>query len=369
MEAIMDTDNRTTLDWLFAEQRIALQRSELFDLVPPALPQDGLWDRVEGMLLGLAIGDSLGNSTEGLLPDERAERVGEVRDYLPHPFAGGRPVGLPSDDTQMAFWLLEQLLEDGRLVPDGLAQAFCRRRIFGIGSSVAQFLVAYRGQKRSWYEAGPRSAGNGALMRIAPILVPYLRQPTPLLWADTALAAMITHNDPASIGSCLALVRMLCESLAMTEAPGAEWWLDRFVSTLRPLEGDTLYSAPVKDGYYRGPLWRFADSQVRIALAEGLPVVTACSRWYSGAYLLETVPSVLHILCRHADDPEEAIVRAVNDTVDNDTIGAIVGAVVGALHGRRRLPQRWIEGLLGRTGAADDGRVFELIAAARERWG
>jgi ADP-ribosylglycohydrolase len=46
------------------------------------------------------------------------------------------------------------------------------------------------------------------------------------------------------------------------------------------------------------------------------------------------VPSVLHILAMHGDDAEEAIVRAVNDTRDNDTTAAIVGAAVGALHGR-----------------------------------
>jgi ADP-ribosyl-[dinitrogen reductase] hydrolase len=67
-------------------------------------------------------------------------------------------------------------------------------------------------------------------------------------------------------------------------------------------------------------------------------------------------------------DPEEAIVRAVNDTVDNDTIGAIVRAVVGAMHGKRRLPARWLDDLLGRTAEADDGRVFELITAARSLW-
>ena len=37
---------------------------------------------------------------------------------------------------------------------------------------------------------------------------------------------------------------------------------------------------------------------------------------------------------------EEAIVRAVNDTRDNDTIAAIVGAAVGALHGKSALPDR-----------------------------
>jgi ADP-ribosyl-[dinitrogen reductase] hydrolase len=71
--------------------------------------------------------------------------------------------------------------------------------------------------------------------------------------------------------------------------------------------------------------------------------------WYSGAYLLETVPTVIYILMRHGHDPEEAIVRAVNDTKDNDTVAAIVGAAVGALHGRSGLPARWIDNLLGRT--------------------
>jgi ADP-ribosyl-[dinitrogen reductase] hydrolase len=78
---------------------------------------------------------------------------------------------------------------------------------------------------------------------------------------------------------------------------------------------------------------------------------------------------VLFIFARHAHDPEEAIVRAVNDTWDNDTIAAIVGAAAGALHGRHALPAHWIEGLLGRTRADDDGHVFELIDTARARFG
>jgi ADP-ribosylglycohydrolase len=91
--------------------------------------------------------------------------------------------------------------------------------------------------------------------------------------------------------------------------------------------------------------------------------------WYSGAYLLETVPTVLHILMRHAADPEEAIIRAVNDTKDNDSIAAIVGAAVGALHGCTRLPERWKRGLLGRTQEGDYGWIFELIDGAIRRFG
>ena len=99
-----------------------------------------------------------------------------------------------------------------------------------------------------------------------------------------------------------------------------------------------------------------------------MSIVSACNWWASGAYLLETVPSVLYILARHAADPEEAIIRAVNDTKDNDTIAAIVGAAVGALHGIDAIPSRWRDGLIGRTGESDDGRIYELIAMAKERF-
>ncbi|MCU0579697.1 MAG: ADP-ribosylglycohydrolase family protein [Desulfobacterota bacterium] len=95
-------------------------------------------------------------------------------------------------------------------------------------------------------------------------------------------------------------------------------------------------------------------------LSEKKSVVEACESWYSGAYLLETIPSVIYILMRHGNNPEEAIVRAVNDT-----IAAIVGAAVGAVHGKGALPDSWVENLSGRTTGNDDDRVFELIQMAK----
>ena len=78
-------------------------------------------ERVAGMLLGLCIGDALGNTSETMTPAQRREHLGEVRDYLPNRHAEGRAVGLPSDDTQLAFWTLAHLLERGGLAPAGLA--------------------------------------------------------------------------------------------------------------------------------------------------------------------------------------------------------------------------------------------------------
>ena len=81
--------------------------------------------------------------------------------------------------------------------------------------------------------------------------------------------------------------------------------------------------------------------------------------------MIDLTPSVLFILATHSHSTEEAIVRAVNDTKDNDTVGAIVGAAVGALHGSQSIPYRWVEKLTGRTGKSNDGEVFKRILHAK----
>ena len=359
------TDNVALFRQLLAEGRIRVRDGEIFRQSPAPLPAGLDFSRVEGMLLGLAIGDALGNATESQSPRERRAQYGEIRDYLPSRRHGDRR-GYPSDDTQMAFWTLEQIFEDGRFDPASLARRFARRRIFGIGNTVRQFQFNY-GSGKPWERCGDRSAGNGSLMRIAPILVPHLRSPSPALWADTALCGMITHNDSMAIASCVAFVAVLWDLLAMEGPPAPEWWLERFISILKDAESNEDYRprSPHLLGF-RGPLWRLLDTEVRRAWENDVPALEAFDRWYSGAYLLETVPCVLYILMKYGGEPEEAIVRAVNDTRDNDTVAAIVGAAVGALHDKEALPERWIQGLSGRTQEDDDGRVFELIQRARE---
>ena len=149
-------------------------------------------------------------------------------------------MGLPSDDTQLAFWTLQQMLDDGGFVPAHVAERFSRGRIFGIGSTMKQFLRNYK-SGLPWEQCGAPSAGNGALMRIAPILIPHLKTGTRDLWADAALCAMLTHNDAGSTAACVALVSMLWRLLAMSAPPPAQWWLETYVDTARELEGDTRY--------------------------------------------------------------------------------------------------------------------------------
>jgi ADP-ribosylglycohydrolase len=160
---------------------------------------------------------------------------------------------------------------------------------------------------------------------------------------------------------------MLWQLLGMRAAPPPEWWVDTYVAYAEPLEGETRYRprGGSYEGDYEGPIWRFVAERLPQTLADRKSAVAAADEWYSGAYLLETVPTALYVLALHADNPEEAIVRAVNDTCDNDTIAAVVGTAIGALHGEAALPKRWRDNLLGRTAEADDGKVFGLLAATK----
>lgn len=364
--------NRETFELLLSQGLIDVRRGSLFDTSPDPLPSGVSWDKAEGMMLGLAIGDALGVTTESMLPSARRKACGEIRDYLPNRYVrlapGQLASGYPSDDTQLAFWTLEQMVRDRGLVPENVARRFCQGRIFGLGSTVRAFLDAAR-RGGQWFRWGQSSAGNGALMRIAPVVIPYLRSPSPDLWTDAALCASITHNDTASIAACVAFVHIMWEVMGMSAPPDPTWWVVHFAGVARELETQKTY-APRGGAFagWNGSLSKFVLEKVPAAFKRGLGVLDACGEWHSGAFLLETVPSVLYILMKHGDDVEEAIVRAVNDTKDNDTIAAIVGAVLGALHGRRAIPSRWVERLSGRTTDRDDGKVFDILENARRLW-
>lgn len=362
-------DNTGLLEGLLAQGIIRLCDGQLLHKTPAPLPQDFDFAKIEGMLLGVAIGDSLGATSEGMSPAERRKSHGEIRDYIPGKRSKYQPVGVPTDDTQLTFWTLKQLILDNGLVPDNLANRFCKHHIIGIGSTVKKFLNNYKDSHKPWYNSGTDSLGNGALMRISPIVIPYLRKQHQSMYADAALDTMITHNAFANTASCVAFVNILWLLLSMKSTPEPSWWVDTYCSVAEKLEGNTPYSPRVsRYADYKGPLWQFTNKVVADALRRNLTVLQACDEWGSGANLFETVPSVLYILARHAQNGEEAIIRAVNDTKDNDSVAAIVGAAVGALHGLDGIPERWIKGLTGRTRSDDDGEVFKQIFLAKRKF-
>lgn len=166
---------------------------------PTPLPRPAP-DRFEALLYGLAIGDALGNTTESRRPRHRLRGFGEITEYLPNRHANNLPVGVPSDDTQMAFWLLDHLLRRDGLVPEELAETFATMEIYGMGQSVAEFRANLL-NGLPWDRAGSRSAGNGAIMRIAPMLLLQPRLPASGFAAEVMRCAAITHNEAGAIAS------------------------------------------------------------------------------------------------------------------------------------------------------------------------
>ena len=349
---------------------LQIRWTEFLESTPaPIPPEIELSDRLDGMMLGLAVGDSLGNTSESMLPNRRHAAYGLIDNYLPNKLAHSRRVGLPSDDTQMAFWTLEHLLLESGLEPQYLGAAFTGKKIYGIGKSVREFLKNFK-SGTPWMHAGASSAGNGALMRIAPVLIPHIKKPSPTLWGDTLMAGHLTHNDALSNVACVAFVDLLWKLISCKSVPDKLWWVETFASTCELVEPETQYQPRMgHPAGFSGNLSQLIRQHVVPALQADLSVTDACAIWHSGAYLLETVPCVVYILARHGHDPKAAILAAVNETKDNDTIAAIVGAAVGALHGLSALPPEWVSALLGRTSSDDDGRIFELLRDAGEKFG
>lgn len=113
-------------------------------------------------------------------------------------------------------------------------------------------------------------------------------QPSSILWIDTALWAMVPHNDSVSIARCVALVALSGNILGLQSTSAAKWWVEAFVETARELELDKTYlprGGAFRD--YTGPLWRLVDQYVPAAFDQGQRTPSI----HSGAYLLETIPS------------------------------------------------------------------------------
>src|SRR5690606_21567007 len=75
------SENQTTLERLMRGGLTAARSGAWLSEMPRPLTlgRERTWERTEGMLLGLAIGDALGNTSEGMRPNDRERRYGEIR--------------------------------------------------------------------------------------------------------------------------------------------------------------------------------------------------------------------------------------------------------------------------------------------------
>jgi len=305
-------------------------------------------DRITGLLLGTAVGDSLGLPREGLSP-RRAARLypGPLRQRL----LLGR--GLVSDDTEHACVTLQALLRAGddpaRFARDLAARL--RWWLLALPASVGWGTL--RALVRSWLgwspaTSGVRSAGNGALMR-APIIGAWtddLDRAIALVDASTR----ITHRDPRARAGARAI------AIAAHHAARARPVMPaRVLADIRARVDDAELAA--------------ALDRVEAALADDLTpaafaVTLGLERGVTG-YVHHTAPVCLHAWLRTPGDVERVIGDVVALGGDADTTGAIAGALAGATAGVSGVPPAWLAIVewprsltwIRRLGAAAAGRA------------
>lgn len=282
-------------------------------------------DRYRGCLLGLACGDAVGTTVE-FRPRGSFAPVTDM--------VGGGPFGLDpgewTDDTSMALCLAASLTERGEFDPRDQMDRYLRwmregyysstGSCFDIGATTSSALHAYSrtGQPFSG-STDPYSAGNGSIMRLAPVPLFY--------YPDMAAAvhysgesSRTTHAAAECVDACRLLAAVLCRCLSgSTKA--------------------SILSAP-----FAG-----LDSRPQLApkiqaIADGGYLDNDVSSISGSGYVVDSLEAALW--CFHTTDSyRDAILRAVNLGDDADTTAAVCGQIAGAYYGVGAIPEAWLRKL------------------------
>lgn len=282
-------------------------------------------DRTSGVLLGTAVGDSLGLPREGL-SGRRAARL--YRGPLRQRLVLGR--GMLSDDTEHACMTAQALLVAGD-DPSRFAHSLAwKLRWWLLGLPAAVGWGTLRAIARSWIgfspaRSGVQSAGNGAAMR-APIIGAWVDD-LDRLAAFVDASTLITHRDPRARAGSLAI------AVAAHHAVRAHKLDPSLV--LRDIR------ARVVDLELLGTLDRVEEALLRDHAPARLAAELGLSRGVTG-YVHHTVPICLHAWLRSPYDFRRVVGDVVSLGGDADTTSAIAGALVGGTVGASRIPADWL---------------------------
>jgi len=285
------------------------------------MSDDGAADRARGCLLGLAVGDALGTPREFSPRDTHPP----LTDML-----GGGPFRLRpgewTDDTSMALCLADSLMARGTLDQRDLMERFVRwwrdgynshnGRCFDIGVTTRQALQRFRRTGNPLAgSTDPNTAGNGSIMRLAPVALRWAGDPERAISAARA-QSVTTHGAPAAVEGCALLAEILLEAIASGEK----------IAALRSRPSEDASIAAIAAGSWRG--------KERNDIS-------------SSGYVAHTLEAALWCVDRSTGF-SDAVLLAANLGDDADTVAAVTGQIAGALWGQKAIPRHWLEQLAWR---------------------
>lgn len=295
-----------------------------------------LEDRYKGSLVGLAVGDALGARVESLERD-----TFKVKDMPEDDHPELKP-GFWTDDTSMALCLADSLiyckgfspndqmynylkwLDRGYLSPFGYA--------YGIGSTTFDAINAFIDNPDDPYAGStdPRSAGNGSLMRLAPIPLMY-RLNLHLAEKYAVLGSSTTHRAKEAIDACRVYSHMIIRAL---NGGVKEKILNEDLSELDKL-------SPSIRNIIKGSYKKLSRKQVK-----------------STGYVVDTLEAALWAFY-NSKNFKHGILLAINLGGDTDTVGAVYGQLAGAYYGYNKIPKEWREIIAMKTTISD--MALELL--------
>ena len=274
-------------------------------------------ERFRGALLGLACGDAVGTTVEF----SRRGSFAPVTDMV-----GGGPFNLKpgewTDDTSMALCLAESLIDSAGFDAIDQMNRYVKwldqgywssnGRCFDIGNATYTALNNFKqtGNPYSGSE-NPQSAGNGCLMRLAPVPMYY--------YPDRQVAARMsgqssrtTHGASVCLEASYVFGGMLCMALD---------------------------GASKNEILFEHGLSKFKSSDIQ-AIARGDYKVKTEAEIYGTGFVVLSLEAALWCFYQ-TDNYEAAILKAANLGDDADTTAAICGQIAGAYYGESGIPEKW----------------------------
>lgn len=281
-------------------------------------------ERFRGCLLGLAIGDAIGTTVEfaarGSFPAVTDMVGGGVFRLEP---------GQWTDDTSMALCLATSLVTVGGFDPIDQMNRYCAWRdegylssngtCFDIGNTVSQALAKYRRSGNPFSgSTDPQSAGNGCLMRLAPVPMFYFPD-RDRVRHFAGESSRTTHGAAECIAACRLFADMVFR--ALSGLPKTEILLGYTLEPDEPQRSAKL--AAIAQGNYQ----QKSINQIR-----------------GTGYVVDSLEAALWCFWT-TESFEAAILAATNLGDDADTTAAICGQIAGAYYGASALPKSWCDRL------------------------
>ena len=281
-------------------------------------------ERYRGCLLGLAAGDAVGTTLEFKPP----------RSFAPiEDMVGGGPFylvpGQWTDDTSMALCMAESLIECSGFDPVDQLERYLRWYRDGhlsstgccldIGNTVREALLRFERTREPYCgSTDPYSAGNGSIMRLAPVPLFYAQSPREAI-EKSGESSRTTHGAAAAVDACRYLGALLVG--AVNGASKKELLSERY--------------SPIPGYWEENPLVSDIDEIVAGAFEHRQPPVIQGT-----GYVVKSLEAALWAFY-HGDSFREGCLLAANLGDDADTTGAVYGQLAGAFYGERGIPESW----------------------------